>query len=137
TEREHRLYRRLPQAQLAMRAAIYWAREALVVGFRHPAIARLQQRVALKHLERQVPDPELRRNLTPAYTMGCKRILISNDYYPALTRDNVDVITDGIREVRGSAVVANDGTEREVDTIIFGTGFHVTDLPIAERVRGR
>jgi cation diffusion facilitator CzcD-associated flavoprotein CzcO len=137
TDREHRIYRALPLAQRAMRAAIYWARETFVVGFRHPKVARLQQRIATKHLERAVPDPELRRKLTPDYTMGCKRILISNDYLPSLTRENVDVITDGIAEVRATSVVARDGTEREVDAIIFGTGFHVTDLPIAARIRGR
>jgi cation diffusion facilitator CzcD-associated flavoprotein CzcO len=137
SDREHAVYQRLPLAQRAMRAAIYWARETFVVGFRHPRVAKLQQRIAIKHLERAVGDPELRRKLTPDYTMGCKRILISNDYYPALTRDDVDVITEGIREVRGNVIVAGDGTEREVDTIVYGTGFHVTDLPIATKIRGR
>ena len=84
-----------------------------------------------------MPDPELRRKLTPTYRMGCKRVLISNDYLPALGRENVEVVTDAIREVRARSIVTADGTEREVDTIIFGTGFHVTDLPAAERVRGR
>ena len=69
--------------------------------------------------------------------MGCKRVLISNDYLPALGRENVEVVTDAIREVRERSIVSADGTEREVDTIIFGTGFHVTDMPVAERVRGR
>ena len=82
-------------------------------------------------------DPELRRKLTPAYGMGCKRVLISNDYLPTLGRENVEVVTDAIREVRPRSIVTADGTEREVDTIIFGTGFHVTDMPAAERVRGR
>jgi len=134
---EHALYRALPAAQQAMRGAIYWARETFVLPFMHPALARFPERVALKHLEHQVPDPELRAKLTPRYRIGCKRILISNDYYPALMRDNVDVVTDTIAEVRPHAVVTADGTEHEVDTIIFGTGFHVTDIPIAERIRGR
>jgi cation diffusion facilitator CzcD-associated flavoprotein CzcO len=69
--------------------------------------------------------------------MGCKRILISNDFYPALTRSNVTLVTDAICEVRPNGILTADGAEHEVDTIIFGTGFHVTDLPIAERVRGR
>ena len=83
------------------------------------------------------PDPELRRKLTPSYTIGCKRVLISNDYYPALMQPNVELVTDGIAEVRPHAIVTADGTEHEVDTIIFGTGFHVTDPPAAEVVRGR
>jgi cation diffusion facilitator CzcD-associated flavoprotein CzcO len=134
---ERRLYRALPAAQLLMRAGIYWARESFVLGFRHPRLMRLGQRLALRHLHRQVRDPELRRKVTPSYRMGCKRVLISNDYLPALTRANVEVVTDAIAEVRPRSIVTADGREREVDTIIFGTGFHVTDMPAAERVRGR
>ena len=95
------------------------------------------QTAALKHLHAQVKDPELREKLTPQYAMGCKRMLISNDYYPALTQPNVDVVTDGIAEIRPHSIVTADGTEREVDTIIYGTGFFVTDLPVADKVRGR
>jgi cation diffusion facilitator CzcD-associated flavoprotein CzcO len=69
--------------------------------------------------------------------MGCKRILPTNEWYPALAKPNVEVISGGLTEVRPHSVVAEDGTEREVDTIIFGTGFHVTDVPIADRVTGR
>jgi cation diffusion facilitator CzcD-associated flavoprotein CzcO len=69
--------------------------------------------------------------------MGCKRVLLSNDYLPALNRSNVDVITSRIREVRPHAVVTEDGVQHPADTIIFGTGFHVTDIRIAERIRGR
>jgi cation diffusion facilitator CzcD-associated flavoprotein CzcO len=75
--------------------------------------------------------------LTPSYQVGCKRILISNDFYPALSQPNVELVTDGIREVRAHSIVTADGAEHEVDTIIFGTGFHVTDMPVGERVRGR
>jgi cation diffusion facilitator CzcD-associated flavoprotein CzcO len=84
----------------------------------------------------QIKDPELRRKLTPSYSMGCKRILPTDEWYPALAKPNVEVVTGGVTEIRANAVVAEDGTEREVDTIIFGTGFHVTDVPIADRVRG-
>ena len=69
--------------------------------------------------------------------MGCKRVLISDDYYPALEQPNVELVTDAIAEVTPSGVVTADGSEHEVDAIIFGTGFHVTDLPIAQLVRGR
>jgi cation diffusion facilitator CzcD-associated flavoprotein CzcO len=134
---ERRLYRALPAAQLVMRAGIYWARESFVLGFRHPRAMRWGERLALRHLHRQVRDPELRRKLTPGYRMGCKRVLISNDYLPSLTHPNVEVVTDAIAEVRPRSIATADGAEREVDTIIFGTGFHVTDMPAAERVRGR
>jgi cation diffusion facilitator CzcD-associated flavoprotein CzcO len=134
---EHRIYRALPSAQLAMRAAVYWARETFVLGFMDRRFAKLPQRVALKHLRDQVPDPELRRKLTPDYTIGCKRVLLSNDYFPTLMQPNVELVNDGIAEVRASSVVTADGSEREVDTIIFGTGFRVTDPPSADLVRGR
>ncbi len=134
---EHRLYARFPALQTAMRGAIFWGRETLALGFMHPRIMRAQQRVALAHLRRQVPDPELRAKLTPDYVMGCKRVLVSDDYYPSLTRENVEVVTDGIAEVRPRSIVTTDGTEREVDAIIFGTGFRVTEMPAAHRIFGR
>jgi cation diffusion facilitator CzcD-associated flavoprotein CzcO len=134
---ERRAYRRLPLLQRVMRSAIYWARETFVLNFVNPRIAKLPERIGRTHLRRQVADPELRRKLTPDYTFGCKRALLSNDYYPALTRSNAEVITSGIAEVRENSVVAADGTEREVDAIIFGTGFRVQDMPVIERVRGR
>jgi cation diffusion facilitator CzcD-associated flavoprotein CzcO len=138
TRLERRLYGRLPAAQLLMRAAIYWARETFLAGFMYPDRGpKLNERIARRHLEQQVPDPELRAKLTPDYRMGCKRILISDDYYPALTRPNVELVTDPIREFRSGSVVTADGAERDVDTVIFGTGFHVIDLPVAERIRGR
>jgi cation diffusion facilitator CzcD-associated flavoprotein CzcO len=134
---ERVLYRLFPPAQLAMRAGIYWARELFVLQFRHRRIGRLLERIPLRHLHDQIEDPELRRKLTPDYRMGCKRILPADDWYPALAQPNVEVITGGVTEIRPNSVVAEDGTEREVDTIIFGTGFHVTDVPIADRVVGR
>ena len=138
TQLERRLYKAVPPLQHAMRAAIYWARETFVLGFMHPQIIeRTAERLGRAHLKRQVKDPDLRKKLTPSYRMGCKRILISNDYYPALTKPNVEVVTEGITEVDGSAIVTKDGTRHEVDTIVLGTGFHVTDLPAAERIYGR
>jgi cation diffusion facilitator CzcD-associated flavoprotein CzcO len=134
---EHKLYRRLPAAQLAMRAAIYWARETFVLQFRNERMRKLATRMAMRQLEQQVPDPELRAKLTPRYELGCKRILPTDEWYPTLMQPNVELITEGVREIKPRSIIAADGTEREVDTIIFGTGFHVTDIPIAQRVRGR
>jgi len=137
TPLEKRVYETLPAAQLAMRAGIYWGRETFALGFIDTRFAKLPEAMARRHIKRHVPDPELRRKVTPSYTIGCKRVLISNDYYPALMQPNVELVTDGIAEVRPHAIVTADGTEHEVDTIIFGTGFHVTDPPAAEVVRGR
>jgi len=137
TRFERVLYRRLPIAQLAMRAGVYWARESFVLQFMHPRFGGLPARIAKAHLRKQVSDPALRRKLLPRYGFGCKRVLISNDYFPALTKPNVEVVTDGIREVRGRSIVTADGTVREIDTIIFGTGFNIADMGAAQRVRGR
>jgi cation diffusion facilitator CzcD-associated flavoprotein CzcO len=134
---EQAIYRRVPGAQRAVRAALYWGREAFGVGFQHPRVMKRVQNMARKHMQRQVPDPELRAKLTPTFLMGCKRVLLSNDYLPALGAPNVDVVTDGIVEVQPNGVVTADGALHEVDAIIFGTGFHVTDMPIGNQIRGR
>ncbi|HEX5708987.1 MAG TPA: NAD(P)/FAD-dependent oxidoreductase [Pyrinomonadaceae bacterium] len=136
-EGERRMFRRFPAAQRAQRAAVYGLRELFGYAFRHPWAMKYFERLAMRHLERSVPDPALRARLKPDYTIGCKRILISNDYLPALTRPNVELVTDAIAEVREHSIVTADGAEREVDAIIFGTGFRVTDLPFAKHVRGR
>jgi len=137
TRLERAVYRRAPRAQLMMRDGIYWARELYALPLIRVQLAAATRRIAMSYLRRQVPDPVLRAKLTPAYAPGCKRILISDDYLPALTKPNVEVVTDGIAEVRAHSILTSDGRERQVDTIIFGTGFHVTDPPIAERVHGR
>ncbi len=92
------------------------------------------EKVARWHLRRQVPDAQFRERLTPRYTAGCKRILVSDDFYPALTRSNVELVTDGVAEVRQRSLVTTSGRELPVDTIIFGTGFSATDAPIAARI---
>jgi cation diffusion facilitator CzcD-associated flavoprotein CzcO len=137
TDVEHALLKYLPFASALVRGAIYAALETRVVGFRRPRLMKIAERAARWHMARQVPDPELRRRLTPNYVIGCKRILVSDNYYPALVQPNVDVLTGGVREIRGRVVISADGEEREVDTIIFGTGFEVTEMPIARRLHGR
>lgn len=97
----------------------------------------LSQGISQAMLRRQVKDPALRAKLTPSFEIGCKRILVSNDWYRAVTQPNVEVVPHGLSEVRERSVVAADGSEYRVDTIIFATGFHVADAPIAERIRGR
>jgi cation diffusion facilitator CzcD-associated flavoprotein CzcO len=95
------------------------------------------EQAARAMLRRQVPDPELRRKLTPRYRLGCKRVLLADDYYPAVAQANVDVVTSGIASVTRNAVVDRDGVERPVDAIIYGTGFNVTDMEVGHMVRGR
>lgn len=129
---------RLPGAARVMRHAVYWALESRALGFAvDPRLMRAHQATAERHLARQVPDPELRRKLTPEYTIGCKRILISSDYYPALARANVDLVTNGVREIRPRAVVDSTGTEHPADVIVYGTGFNVTGTLREQRITGR
>ena len=134
---ERHLYRRVPAAQRLMRRAIYWGRELYAIPMLRARLSPVIRAVAMRHLRSQVPDPQLRAKLTPDYAPGCKRILVANDYYPALATPNVEVLTGGVKEVREHSIVNADGSEREVDTIIFGTGFHVTDMPAGDHVRGR
>ena len=134
---ERFLFKRVPGAQRLARSSVYWARELSVFGFAiNPKILKQAEKFAQAHLHAAVKDPELRRKLTPTYTMGCKRILLSNDYYPALTQENVTVETSGIAEVRAHSIVTADGAEHKVDTIIFGTGFRVTEMPAANHIWG-
>ncbi|GHF33728.1 Baeyer-Villiger monooxygenase [Kitasatospora xanthocidica] len=128
---------RLPVTAKIRRGTLFALRELQVDAFvRRPGLLRLVQQLAERHIAQGVPDPALRAKLTPDYRIGCKRILLSNTYYPALAAANTEVVSSGLREVRGSTLVAADGSEHEVDAIVFGTGFHVTDMPIGSRVFG-
>jgi cation diffusion facilitator CzcD-associated flavoprotein CzcO len=116
---------------------VYWLREGGALPLRYPVLSGGVALLGKAHLRAQVRDPELRRKLTPNFKPACKRILLSNTYLRALDRPNVELIDQGVAEVRGRTLIASDGTEREVDTIILGTGFEVADVPIAHHVRGR
>ncbi|HTZ92448.1 MAG TPA: NAD(P)/FAD-dependent oxidoreductase [Streptosporangiaceae bacterium] len=132
------LYRMVPASQRASRAAIYWMRELLVLGFvKNPKILKRAEAAWRKHMETAIADPAKRAQLTPTYALGCKRVLPSNDYYPALAKDNVSLVTEKIIEFRPDAVVTADGAEHPVDTVILATGFRVTDNPMFAKVTGK
>jgi cation diffusion facilitator CzcD-associated flavoprotein CzcO len=138
TRAERTLYRRVPALQRAVRAGVYWTRELTAYGMtKNPKFLNPIEKLGRKHLAKAVTDAALREKLTPSFSPGCKRLLMSNDYYPALAADNVEVVTDGIAEITPTGIRTIDGADHEVDTIIFGTGFHVTDNPIAKLVTGR
>jgi cation diffusion facilitator CzcD-associated flavoprotein CzcO len=137
-ESTRRRFRRFPPLQRLARLSLYWQHEALVAGFLHPRIMKVLQRAGLTYLRKVfAEDAELRRKVTPDFTMGCKRILMSNDYYPSLRRSNVDVETAGITRVTERGVVTADGVEHPADVIIFGTGFKVADGLATMNVTGR
>ncbi|HZI11984.1 MAG TPA: NAD(P)/FAD-dependent oxidoreductase [Myxococcus sp.] len=135
---EHALLRRVPWLQRVFRVLQYLQHESRVLAFTFfPVLMRLFEGKARRYLEQEVADPELRRKLTPDYPMGCKRILISNDFYAALTRPNVELVDTAIREVTPRGLVTEDGREREVDVLIFGTGFAATEFLAPMRIIGR
>ena len=134
---ERWLFRRLPSAHRVLRRLEYLGMEALGLGFRHPWIMRVVQRVGLLHLRRSVPSASFRAALTPSYTLGCKRLLMSNTYYPALAQSNVAVHSTAVASFDGRTVVGADGTRVEADVVVLGTGFKILDLPVATRVQTR
>jgi cation diffusion facilitator CzcD-associated flavoprotein CzcO len=135
---EKAVYRALPFAHRVARAGVYGLMESRALGFVvHPKLLAPVERVALHHMRRAVADPELREKLTPRYRIGCKRILVSNDYYPALAGPNVEVVTTGVDRVEPDGIRTADGKLHPADTLILGTGFRVTDNPGFARIRGR
>src|SRR5437763_567743 len=139
TAKDFGVHRRFPAAQRFVRGYTSWLRELLFA----PALLKNDkgldrlERMIRRSVERQVRDPELLAKLLPDYRPGCKRLLPSNDWYPAIQQPNVDLVTEKILEIRPNAIVTVDGSEIPVDAIVLATGFHVTDNPVLGRVRGR
>jgi cation diffusion facilitator CzcD-associated flavoprotein CzcO len=126
--RERADFQSNPWRQRIARNKLYWLLEARFLAFKYkPEWMNLVAKVGKHRIRKHIKDPALQAKLTPSYTPGCKRLLISNDYYPALARTNVSVITDGIREITAQGVVTHDGREHPADVIIYGTGFKVQD----------
>lgn len=135
--RERALFRALPAVQKLVRGAVYWGRECYVPPFKFHRLSGIPEAMARRHLEQQVADPVLREKLTPRYEIGCKRILMSDEYFPALQQPNAELVTGAIAEITPGGVRTADGAEHPADVIVWGTGFHVTDLPYVEWIRGR
>jgi cation diffusion facilitator CzcD-associated flavoprotein CzcO len=135
---ERALFRRVPRAQRAMRGWNYWSAELLAVpALMKPQRGRLLRTLAVKHLTDQVPDPELRKKLTPTFRPGCKRLTPSNDYLPAIAAPKTTLVTAGIERIVPDGIVTADGLTHEVDVIILATGFRVTDNSFPSIVHGR
>lgn len=136
SRRSRTAMRVIPGLQRARRAAIYAKREAKLAAFRRPALMAIGEKEGRAHLAHAVSDPVLRDKLTPDYRMGCKRILLSDNYYPALAQPNVDVRTVAIDRATSTGLIDSDGVEHAVDAIIFGTGFDTSRLPLTDAVFG-
>jgi cation diffusion facilitator CzcD-associated flavoprotein CzcO len=135
--RRRALYRRVPLAQRLARGAVYCQHEVRALGFVvNLRLLEAPMKFARSYLARKVEDAALRAKLTPDYLLGCKRVLLSSDYYPAIAQPNVELVTDAIREVVADGIVTADGTHRKFDAIICGTGFQVNDVDTPFRVTG-
>ena len=133
------LFARWPAAQWPLRAAWYWLFEATypALGRLVPGLLRVGEVLARAHLRRQVRDPALRRRLRPAYALGCKRILFSNDFYPTLCRPDVELVTEPVAGFTADSVRTGDGRERRVDTVIAATGYAPLATTVSIEITGR
>ena len=130
--------RRIPGYQRMVRGLIYLAREATVPMFvAAPRIGSLVSRAATANIDRAIADPALRAKVQPHFALGCKRVLVSSDWYPALARDNVELVTEPISHLTPDGIVTADGTVRDIDALIVATGFQATEQPIADLIKGR
>lgn len=120
------MFRAFPALRKLHRLRLYLSNEARVLPIFNPRIARMGEPLLKAFIRYQVKDKALAEKLTPSYTLGCKRILISNAYYPTFTRDNVSLVTEGIEEIREDRIVFKDGSEEKMDCLLLGTGF-ITD----------
>jgi cation diffusion facilitator CzcD-associated flavoprotein CzcO len=130
-------FERVPALQRLVNGTLYLTHEFAGLAFRHLAAARLGQQIGRWHLRRQVRDPGLRRRLTPDYTIGCKRVLLSDDWYPAVQQPNVRLLSTAAARFTEGGVIGTDGAEHLADVVVLGTGFEVTECPFAERIHGR
>ena len=137
-DRERARFARFPVSQSLSRAAIYAHKEVIALGFFvAPAILRIGEAQARWFLRRSVKDRELRKKLTPTFRLGCKRVLLSDDYYPALLRPNVDLVTDPIARVVEDGVVTRGGAKRAADVLVLATGFQAAEQLAPFETRGR
>ena len=121
-----RLYRRWPVLQRVVRNFQYIMMESVLPAFIWDSfLTRIGESIGRRYLRKVVRDPILREKLSPKYSMGCKRVLLSDEYYPALTRGNVNVCVEGIDKIDETAIHTSDGQRHEVDAIVFATGFKV------------
>ena len=131
------LFRRVPGALRLSRMLQYLTHEVTAFAFvTYPSALKVKRPAFRRHLREGVSDPAVRARLVPNYRIGCKRILLSNDYFQAFDRRNVELVTEDIRQIRANAIVTADGTERKIDCIIFGTGFAATDFLVPMTITG-
>jgi cation diffusion facilitator CzcD-associated flavoprotein CzcO len=123
------MFRIAPVTQSVERGGIWTIMEQFAKGLKDDTrMGRINRGIAMRHLKKQVKDPTLLAKLTPDYPIGCKRILFSNEFYPALAQANVDVVTSAVTAVTADGVIDADGVEHKVDAIVYATGFDAQDF---------
>ncbi|MCB9231681.1 MAG: NAD(P)/FAD-dependent oxidoreductase [Bacteroidia bacterium] len=128
SEARRNRYRRFPWMQKLAREALYWKFESRAIAFvTFPGLMKTAKRMALRNLNKAIRDPNLRKQLIPDYDMGCKRVLRSDDYYPALTRKNVVLETESILKMDSNHIKTSSGKSYEVDLIVYATGFEAAE----------
>jgi cation diffusion facilitator CzcD-associated flavoprotein CzcO len=138
SEKWKRRFRNIPLTRWALRQYIFWRQEIRVLGFLgNQTFRKKVEDISHRHLTRRIKDPKLRAVLTPNYQLGCKRVLVSDDFYPTLNRSNVELVSEQIAEVREHSIVTRDGVERPIDVLIYGTGFRASEPLIGCRIVGR
>jgi cation diffusion facilitator CzcD-associated flavoprotein CzcO len=138
TPTQNVLFEKIPYIQKLNRDFIYYLNEAQVVGMMYnDKILKLGELIGKRHINQYIKDPELRRKVTPTFKLGCKRVLLSNNYYQSLAQPNLEVVTEGIQKFTKDSVVTTDGKTRKIDAIILGTGFHVADSYQYYNVQGK
>ncbi len=137
SERAKRLFERFPVLQRIDRRIVYGSHELAALGMtRHPWILRAFRAIGERQIKKAIADPELRAKVTPSDDIGCKRVMVTDDWYPALTQENVDLVTDRIDELTADGIRTADGTERPADAVVLATGFASHDFVAPMRISG-
>ncbi|MDM1722110.1 flavin-containing monooxygenase [Acinetobacter towneri] len=123
---EKKLFKQADWFRKLHRARLYWSNESRAIPIMQPSVMKYTQKLAEAFIRFQVKDKQLAQKLTPDYIMGCKRILVSNKYFPTFNRDNVELVTDAIQKLTADSIITKDGKMRKIDCLIYGTGF-ITD----------
>lgn len=132
------LFQKIPFTQTLFRTWLYWVHELMAIAFvKDTRLMKLLRKLATRYIKKIVKDVALQQKLIPNYLIGCKRILLSNEYYQALIKKNVEVVVDGIAEVNERGILTKDGVQRNIDAIVLATGFQAAEAANAFSVQGK
>lgn len=138
SEEQKQMFEKSPETAADFREFLFWSNETrFLQRMMVPDYLEEVDRIAAEHRQSQLVDPELLDKATPDYTIGCKRILLSNTWYPTLNRDHVELVNHAVTGFGAQCLIDASGDEHDVDCVIFCSGFEAAELPIAKKIRGR